>query len=222
MGAAKSLSVRNISSIRRALPPDAFAEIERSLVPAATSELLGAFDAWLSAETTRALYRETVPQTAIGRAMATVPGWENQRAAEYYHLRETVAAKFPEIISRFDDLLERRRHFQLRGELAYVRILAPLLDSAESGLIERRWQEMSDSELRRFVQAGIERESILLDRPPDLQRAQEVAARDPIEFIALYGQEWDIRAFYGRGIHPLMRRWISKRRSEVERQGQDT
>src|SRR2546430_16840820 len=68
--------------------------------------------------------------------------------------------------------------FRSRGDLAYVRILAPLLDATDSGLIERRWQELTDRELRRFVEAGMERERIMLDRSPDLQRAQEMASRE--------------------------------------------
>lgn len=97
-------------------------------------------------------------------------------------------------------------------ELAYMRIVAPLLDCRESGCIERRWEEMSDKELRRFIEAGLEREKLLLDRPPELQQAQRNAERDPLDFIALYGQLWDPRAFTGRTTNKLIARWVAHRR----------
>lgn len=211
-GVAQSLRESDLRALRKRLTPKQFAEIERCIVDPPLAEHLSAFDAWLKAEHTRLLYREAAPHTVVGRAIASVAQWSTQRLLEYDHLLGVVQQSFPDLVRNFDRFLKGRRHFKARGDLAYVRILAPLLDGADSGLIERRWQELSSGELRRFIKCGMKREMILLDRPPDMQRAEEMLTRDPIEFVALYGQLWDDRAFTGRRINPLIARWIAQRR----------
>lgn len=220
-GSAGSLSVNDLSALRRALPREQFLPIERAVYPEHVIELLLAYDSWIAFERSRLLDRESMPDTLIVRALSTVLAWDSQRLLEYHHLRGVISEKFGDVVRKFDDFLISRRHFQDRGDLAYVRILAPLLDSLESGHIERRWQELSDRQFRAFVEAGIEREKILLDRSPDLQRAQEVAERDPLDLIALYGQLWDTRAFLGRNVHPLVQKWIAIRMKEVREPNSD-
>lgn len=210
-GMPKTLGRSDLTRLRKAFPGDEFAEIERALLSRRAAEALAAFDAWVHAEREGLLYRDTPTDTEVGRAIASVAGWEMQRMFEYHHLLDVIRTRFSPRIERFDSWLKRRQHFQSRGELAYMRILAPLLDGRESGHIERRWEEMSDTELSRFIEAGIEREELLLDRPPELQRAQEQAERDPVEFMALYGQLWDARAFASRHTNKLVRRWIAQR-----------
>jgi hypothetical protein len=65
-----------------------------------------------------------------------------------------------------------------RVELSFQRIVEPLLERNESGLIERGVFELVErdvSELRKFVELGIEREKLLLEgRRPALQRAQQL------------------------------------------------
>jgi predicted XRE-type DNA-binding protein len=61
-----------------------------------------------------------------------------------------------------------------RFQLALYRALDALLHYEDSGGIERDWRELSDEEFRRFVRLGLERELILLNRAPDVQRAQRV------------------------------------------------
>jgi len=214
-GIAKSLHESDVTALRNRLPRAQFVEIEKCVVDPPLAELLAAFDAWVKAEHSRLLYRESAPDTIIGRAISSVAEWGTQRLLEYDHLFGVVQERFPDLVGKFNRFLERRRHFRARGELAYARILAPLLDCAESGLIERRWQDLSNAELRRFVKSGMDREMILLDRPPDVQQADEMLARDPIEFVDLYGQFWDDRAFMGRRTDALIVRWLLKRRRET-------
>lgn len=212
-GAARSLSTRDLKRLRAALPADQFFEIERSLVDQPTAEMLSAFDSWVRLEQERLLHRDYLPDTEVGRAMRSVPGWESQRLMEYQHVVTVIRQKCRSATEAFDNWLSRRGHFRLRADLAYARIIAPLLDSREAGSIERGWEELTDAELRRFVKAGIERERILLDRPPDLQRAQDNARRDPADFFALYGELWDPRVFTGARQSNLVRKWVAKRRS---------
>jgi hypothetical protein len=212
---AKTISHDDLRTLRKKVSQKQFIEISRALYPAAVAELIRAFDKWVSAERDRILERD-LPDTPVGRALRTVSPWETQRLLEYQHLLDTAAAKFPDLIESFDDFLERRKHFQSRGNLAYLRVFAPLLDATDSGHVERGWRDLTDDELRRFVQAGMEREHILLDRTPDPERAQEISQIDPVELFALYGQQWDRRAFKAKHVDTLVHRWLAKRSTETE------
>lgn len=158
------------------------------------------------------LSHATPPNTEVGRAISSLGDWEIQRVLEYHHLFSHVRARLSAIVIAFDKWLQRREHSKSRGDLAYLRTLTPLLDSRESGCIERRWEEISDKTLSRFIEAGIDREKILLDRPSELQQAQRNAERDPLDFVALYGQLWDQRAFTGRNTNKLIARWVARQR----------
>ena len=62
---------------------------------------------------------------------------------------------------------------------ALLRVLEPLLSAPISGFVERHWRELSETELRQFVEAGVRREEILARRDSDWQRAQHVAEHGP-------------------------------------------
>jgi hypothetical protein len=61
-----------------------------------------------------------------------------------------------------------------RFSLALYRVFEPLLDSAASGWIERRGNELSRREFGQFVNAGWRREAILLDRVSDVRRVDRL------------------------------------------------
>ena len=72
--------------------------------------------------------------------------------------------------------IPERQHGWARYQVAVYRAIEPLLDSAESASIERTWEDIRDSGLlAKYLKAGLDRERILLERPPDLRRAQEVS-----------------------------------------------
>ena len=61
-----------------------------------------------------------------------------------------------------------------RIKLALVRVVAPLAAAYESA-VERGWYELEESgELGEYVKLALKRERILLNRAPDLERAQEI------------------------------------------------
>jgi hypothetical protein len=65
-----------------------------------------------------------------------------------------------------------------RLKVAYWRILEPLFETHEAGLVECRWDELredGDKDLLKFVEAGVTRECLLLRRTGVPERAQEVA-----------------------------------------------
>jgi len=82
-----------------------------------------------------------------------------------------------------------RDHDEDRVDLSLWRIMAPLLEAANTGFVERHWRELSTSEFVAFIKAGIRREEIVLNRPGDAQRIQEVARLDPREFLRRFGPE---------------------------------
>jgi hypothetical protein len=82
------------------------------------------------------------------------------RRDEYRELLRRARRSSP----KFDTFCAERRPAvsPARRLVAIVRILEPLLEVAESGLLERRWQDLDDQELAVFVNHGLKRERILL------------------------------------------------------------
>ena len=90
------------------------------------------------------------------------------------HPKQILHRLFPDLCKESDEYLVRSGHSDARARLAYWRILEPLLHAADTDGIELDWQELSSTDLRKFVRAGIQRERIALKRSPDAQRAQEL------------------------------------------------
>jgi hypothetical protein len=92
------------------------------------------------------------------------------------HLKtiDALRTEFRELFDVFDSFLLKRRHTAYRAALAHFRILDGLFEFEPSGGMERPWIDLSKSEMRRFLRAGITRETIMLGRSADLQRAQEI------------------------------------------------
>lgn len=68
-------------------------------------------------------------------------------------------------------------HHHPRLELALVRIVTPLLGFIESENVERSLIDLHISgDLRRYLEAAIKREELLMRRPPDLPRIQAAAS----------------------------------------------
>jgi hypothetical protein len=100
-----------------------------------------------------------------------------QRRERWMDLVEDLRKRFPAHFNDFDRFLKSRGHRGIRVDLAFRRIVEPLLQTDGSGGIERDWRELNHEELEAFVKAGIKRETIMLDRSPDIQRAKEASER---------------------------------------------
>lgn len=59
--------------------------------------------------------------------------------------------------------------------MAEYRVIEPFLDFGDSGAVERGSFELTEKELRDFLNHGVKRELIMLKRASDLTRAQSVA-----------------------------------------------
>lgn len=103
-----------------------------------------------------------------------VSGVARYRWAEYRALLQAVLrdAEAGPALKKFLAYLTEHGHEE-RYVLARFRILEPLLQAPESGLVEPSWRELSASQLRRFVKAGITRETIFVEVGAQvLQRVQ--------------------------------------------------
>jgi hypothetical protein len=98
-----------------------------------------------------------------------------RRARNFYQLRAHVRQNFPSYCNSFETAARKLGHDAARVDAAYFDILFHLLDGDVSGGIERSWEELSEDELRRYLDYGIRRELIRLTRSPNAQRAQELA-----------------------------------------------
>ena len=68
--------------------------------------------------------------------------------------------------------MKQRGFAPARLLVAHVRVVEPFLESAETGYIERLWNELDESEQAAFLRAGYKRAAILLSRADDLERAR--------------------------------------------------
>ena len=126
--------------------------------------------------------REKLSRVAGNRAASTklLPTKMN---AELKRLQAHVERRFPDIFRKFDAFGNRRRHSVWRIEASKVQILAPLLLADKTGGMERDWRELDDGELRAFVEAGVKREKILLNRSADVPRAQLTSGQVQIRAV---------------------------------------
>lgn len=106
--------------------------------------------------------------------VAPLQGIEAYRWIEREALLERVW-RDPELRRLFREFTvwAKRRGFEMaRIRLAWYTVVEPLLEHAESGFVERSWTELTPTELRAFMRAGLTRERILLKRDHTLQRIE--------------------------------------------------
>jgi hypothetical protein len=209
VGKLRAIGFRTLMGLHRLLIPRRSA-LERCIVSPQAQELYAAYLEWVSNELDRVVNRSSLGNTAVGRALMSVTGWEIERLAEFEAAVQRVRQKCRVECEAFDQFLERRKHSDRRVQLAYYRIVAPLLDARESGFVERRIDDLSDKELRAFLKAGIQREKILLTRAPAIQSAKHAAEHDPLDLMSLYGFALDPRAYMGRNVDPLLRQYVRR------------
>jgi hypothetical protein len=214
VGQLRGVGFKTLMGLHRLLNRRQLA-LERCIVSPEAQELYAAYLQWVGEELDRIVTRSSLGNTRVGRAMMSVAGWEFERLAQFEAAVERVRQKCREECASFDQFLYRRKHSERRVQIAYYRIVAPLLDGRESGFIERRIEDLSDKELRSFVKAGILREKILLNRSPDIQSAKHAAEQDDLDLMSLYSFAQDARAYTGRKVDPLLKKYIRLRAGRV-------
>jgi hypothetical protein len=211
-GKIGAVGIRALSGLQELLRGN-LDQLQTVLVSPEAAELVQAFGQWIDAENSRLWERRRLGNTEVTRAVEATSGWEEERQAEFDWLLGRSRSAYPDLFNKFDAFLVSRQHYKPRAELAYARILAPLLNWRESGFVERTWTELSRLERRRFIKAGMVRERILLTRAPDLQRAQQAAERDQLELLRFFGPSQDPKSFFRVGMPQLLRRYARERKS---------
>jgi hypothetical protein len=102
--------------------------------------------------------RDAIPKRARER-------WRLYQKEERSALWRHVLPLCEDLFDEFTRFAVDRGHDGMRIAVAEERVLAPLLEHAESGFRERNWREMPNAELVRFIRLGFQRERILLLKP---------------------------------------------------------
>jgi hypothetical protein len=109
-------------------------------------------------------------------------------AREFNRILRAMRAQAPAAFNAFMDGTGNV-HSPERVRLAFWRAAKRFLDHDASAGIERSWRELNGMEMRRYAEAALRCEQILLRRMPDVQRAQqavgeEMAASDMRRWLA--------------------------------------
>jgi hypothetical protein len=177
-GRGASIRHETLDKLKRLIGPAHLAGLEKAVLTFQATTALLAYDRWLNEET-RSTLMGSVMQANLADADDAEFERVNAGASAYdrgVRLDQLCARWETKYADEYEPLKRRlamRGHFNPRARLAFLRILAPLLDFGESDGIERSWSELTDRERRKFIRAGVTREVILLSRENDVQRAQD-------------------------------------------------
>lgn len=189
--------ITTLGKIRRIVPHGQRNRFDSALLGLDAGQGLQQYDRWLQhqfAHELRAvpMVKIQTPNVQVKRKLSDEALVELLRSAvvvdgtnRYRTRRERLRSVLPELRSRFprlfgdfDEFLKESYHFKDRCELALQRVVEPLVEAEDAGYIERSWREMESGELETFLKARMKSECILLNRSPDVQRAQEIARED--------------------------------------------
>lgn len=80
----------------------------------------------------------------------------------------------PTAFREFDKVVRQRGHDPETVELALDRVVEPFVQAARTGNLDRAWNELAaPGEQRVYTTLALRREGVLLNRPSNLQRAQQ-------------------------------------------------
>jgi len=176
-GRLKHLGLDQFRRLAMSLTIDAHSRLQHALFSADAATAVKAYGQWVTAKTD--LIRRpvgshwTTQRGRLRQAKRTVA--QDERCANLDALNSHIRQRFPDLYNQFLRKVDRLQVGRDRCWLALLRTLEPLVEDGASGFIERSWTELSDAELRVFIDAGLKRETILLTREADFQRAQRVA-----------------------------------------------
>ena len=83
-----------------------------------------------------------------------------------------IAREFEPIAKRLVDSIPGFGDDPPRGQAALAAVVDPLLQKTWSGDVERHWRELSKVELKRYLEAAVRVQEIVLNREGELERAQ--------------------------------------------------
>jgi hypothetical protein len=174
------VSEHTVKALLKLIPPERHLNLTQALLTPEARDALDKYEIWLESEVIRF---EPDPQALLKRNKSgEQASIRYRRSPERYedrrHLFRAMFERCPTHLRRFVRMLKKRGHEgSPRVALAIFRVIEPLLQARRSGFIERRWQDMTRNDFVRFVEAGLARETLLLDRSPDVFQAQRASER---------------------------------------------
>jgi hypothetical protein len=186
----RRITLSTLEAIYQLVPKARHAEVRRAVLSPATRRILdGAWDVWesrIAEKISEARFRRWGVVNGELRELEPPEAGSLEpsgRIREVWFYLRVMPELFPDLYERFWRAVRRFSHSADRILLAELRVIEPLLDARQTAFIERDWIELRDAagqtrsrgELRAFIRAGLERERILLNRPGEIQRAQDIA-----------------------------------------------
>ena len=169
-----------LDKLRRLVGSTQSALLDSALLTLGARAVLVEYDEWLQSETevaeggAKQTARDLLAVDVDGGPLSARMGllqWD-ARTGETEQLLKELERRHADLWAPLKRKLQQRGHFKPRAQLAFYRVIAPLLSGRDAGGIERDHLELSRKELRQFIRAGVQREVILLDRENDVRRAQ--------------------------------------------------
>jgi hypothetical protein len=145
--------------------PEHSGRLEQAVISPLAQRLLESQAEWESATFQRMAIGD---RSSVLRAAVAARGGRSDRVDLL--LAEMLRAN-RDAFQRFHD--HTAAHCEQRTNLAWLQLVRPFLDAPQG--LERSWEEMSQADRKEYVRLTLRREELLLDRLPDVQRAQEVA-----------------------------------------------
>lgn len=146
--------------------PEHSGRLEQAVISPLAQRLLESQAEWESAAFQRVAIDD---RSSVLRAAFAARGGRSDR---FDLLLAEILRANRDAFQRFHD--HTAAHRGQRTNLAWLQLVMPFLDARPQGL-ERSWEEMSQADRKEYVRLTLRREELLLDRLPDVQRAQEVA-----------------------------------------------
>jgi hypothetical protein len=154
---------------------------EHLLYPTEAHIVLLCYERWCLERIANWLRRETRSYVGVNPRPEHVRGADGRaadvRQRDWFGLLQRVRVERYSHWAALERLLQDHGCTEQRKQVAYLRVLEPLLDARDSAFVERRWDELKDAEKTAFLNAGITRERILLNRDSDVARSRRAAGQ---------------------------------------------
>lgn len=198
----KGINGATVDKLYRAFPatkngvPEEWDLLRDALLSERGNLALELYDSWLAPRAAAFVQRRTGRWTVTNNGAFWISAGDNAaRAARLQELCYVIGLLTSEYADLFGPLAEASKKADSdddRYMLAVTRVVEPLLEARESGFIEIGWEELyqedqrrrrcksksiDESRLRKFIQASVEREAILLQRESDEYRAHTIHQR---------------------------------------------
>jgi len=155
---------RTYDALLRIIAPPRREAFRETLLPPAARYDLECYHGWIQSERLR---------LAGVRDRGLLLDEEREREAN--RIKARIRRQLLSHGTAFDEAVRGWGHEPERLDLAWARIIAPLLDYFDSGGLECSVDDLTDDQFAELIKAGIRAQRVMLKRPTAIQRAQRRA-----------------------------------------------